>query len=81
MNNIHKTSIVDKKAHIGENVTIGPYSIIASSGNTSNIFKFMGLSSLYINSFIVNSALENLLNNKIDIQKKMKIGYFSIIDL
>ena len=28
MNNIHKTSIVDKKAHIGENVTIGPYSII-----------------------------------------------------
>ena len=28
MNNIHKTSIIDKKAHIGENVTIGPYSII-----------------------------------------------------
>ena len=31
MNNIHNTSIIDKSAHIGDNVTIGAYSIIENN--------------------------------------------------
>ena len=48
MNNIHKTSIVDKKAHIGENVTIGPYSIIednVSIGDNNLIHPYVHIKS------------------------------------
>ena len=36
MNNIHKTSIIDKRAQIGENVIIGPYSIIEHNVKIGN---------------------------------------------
>ena len=48
MNNIHKTSIIDKKAHIGENVTIGPYSIIednVSIGDNNLIHPYVHIKS------------------------------------
>jgi len=48
MNNIHKTSIIDKKAHIGENVTIGPYSIIednVSIGDGNLIYPYVHIKS------------------------------------